>query len=166
MDLGGFDLNFPFYLEDTDWAWTLLESGKNISFGSNVKVEHPVPPPEPRRLLDNAFRMRKLPYLFKKHPETYRASRMRAYPRPYVIFLTFDLLFLISLIFCSGLPALGLLGARLLLTFLYMIRLFGGMHWTWSEVGQTYFYSLVGPAIGFAQLMRGNWEQKTFLFLR
>jgi len=166
INLGGFDLNFPFYLEDTDWAWTLLESGKKIAFGENVKVQHPVPEPEPQRLLQNAIRMRKLPYLAKKHPETYKHSKMRAYPRPYALLVLFDILCFAFLTLMQFQLAFLFLGARLLITLAYIVRLFLGQHWTIKEVSATFFYTCIGPIIGLFQLMRGNWEQRTFLFLR
>lgn len=171
IDLGGFDPNFPFYLEDTDWAWTLLEQGYRIPFASSVRVDHPVPSPEPKRLLANSLRMRKLPYLAKKHPKIYKQSKMRAYPRPYAIFLPIDLAVIgtiISTFFAPLIlwPLIGLVVLRIALTGLYMGYLFRGQLWTVPEVSQTFFYTLIGPGIGFFQLMRGNIENRTFLFLR
>ena len=39
--VNGFDENFPYYLEDSDLAFSLLERGFNISWSPEVRISHP-----------------------------------------------------------------------------------------------------------------------------
>jgi|GEM_PF-2257600 len=166
QELGGFDPNFPFYLEDTDLAWTLLETKCRIAYAADVIVEHPVPPAEPSRLMDNAVRMRKVPYLYKKHPKTFKDSNMRILPRAYVLFLLFDSLALAAL--CAGsFEGFGLvLATRVAGTMAYVLRMFYGLSSTADEVQQVFKYSLICPWVSLVQLTRGNLENRTFLWFR
>ena len=66
-ECGGFDLHFPYYLEDTDLAYTVLEGGWAIPFAAGAVVQHPVQPGRPLKLLTIARTTEHLPYLFVKH---------------------------------------------------------------------------------------------------
>ena len=164
--VGGFDPNFPFYLEDTDLAWSIIEKGGKIAYCSEVKVEHPSIGSQPKRLLDNAKRMRLHPYLLKKHPNSYKSSGMRPYPRAYFIFLFFDLAILLSVLDLNIQALLGLLGLKVFLTGLYTYRLFRGLSYSRKEWLDTFAFTLICPIVGFFQLMRGNFEQGTLLPLK
>lgn len=165
LKLGGFDLNFPYYLEDTDLAWTFLEHGKKVSFAEKAVVSHPVPEPAPKKMLESAWRLEKLPYLLKKHPNLFKASNMRALPRPHFLLLIADLLILLSLFFSEKL-FLIFLTARLLITLLILLRMLSGCRFNMSEFFQMYYFLLICPAIGFYSLIKGNLQQGVWLFLR
>src|SRR3954464_3347367 len=87
LEIGGFDTAFPFYLEDTDLAWSVLDRGFAIPHAESAVVAHPVPPAEPMRLLANAQRAILMPYLYKKHPERFRALGMRTIARSHLPYL-------------------------------------------------------------------------------
>ena len=72
LAVGGFDLRFPYYLEDTDLAWTLLERGRPIPFAEMAVVRHPVPPADPWRLLEDCRRAALHALLRRKHPDQYQ----------------------------------------------------------------------------------------------
>jgi GT2 family glycosyltransferase len=76
LAVGGFDLRFPFYLEDTDLAWTVLDAGHAIPHVADARVRHPVPPAAPWRLLDDARRTDLLQLLARKHPA--RSGELRS----------------------------------------------------------------------------------------
>lgn len=154
LEVGGFDKNFPYYLEDTDLAWTMLEYNKKSIHCKEAQVSHPVPPAQPKKLLDNAFRMEKLVYLAKKHPHNFKQSSMRFFSKAYTIFIINDLILLFSIVFCLNLFAYLFL-LRILLTVLYLIKTFKGCSWTLSEVSQTYYYSLICPLISLIYYLKG-----------
>jgi GT2 family glycosyltransferase len=97
-ELGGFDLNFPYYLEDTDLAWTFIDNNKKGGFSAAAKVSHPVPEPVPKKMLESAWRLEKLPYLYKKHPQLFKASHFRTLPRAYIPLIFLDLCLIASLL--------------------------------------------------------------------
>ena len=165
IELGGFDPNFPYYLEDTDLGWTFQEAGKNYVYVEDAQVSHPVPPAQPKKMMDSSFRMEKLPYLFKKHPHTFRASQMRALPRPYFVLALFDMAMLFCL-FLNPLTALLLLSGRLVATLALLTRMLKGCHWQWSEALSMYYYLCICPMISLVYLVRGNLQNKVWLFLR
>lgn len=164
LELGGFDPAFPFYMEDTDLAWSVIEKHGEIEYCPDAIVEHPVPEPEPRRLLASALRMGQIPYLYKKHPETFIASKMRVFPRSYFIFVLFDLGLMTFLLIKQWPLALILFLSRLFLTGLYLIRLYRHCDTEFSEVSAVFYYTLICPLVGLFQLTRGNIKQRTFLF--
>lgn len=164
-ELGGFDPKFPYYLEDTDIAWTFLENGKKPAFAEKAIVSHPVPEPVPKKILESAWRMEKLPYLFKKHPKTFKESSMRAFPRPYLILLLLDVSTFLTIWF-SPWMALGLLFTRILITFLFIIRMFWGCSTTFNEISQVFYYSLLSPLISFYSLIKGNITNRVWIFFK
>ncbi|MCB0378620.1 MAG: glycosyltransferase family 2 protein [Bdellovibrionales bacterium] len=166
VQIGGFDLNFPFYLEDTDLAWSFLEKNKKSVYAVGAIVEHPVPPPDPSRMLQSAFRMEKLSYLYKKHPQLYRGSKMRALPRVYFLMSLFDLGILTTLLNLKLSWLAILIGLRLLLTLLYSRRLFKNCEVAPAEYLATFYYLMICPLISVFQLLKGNITHRVWLFLR
>lgn len=165
IECGGFDLFFPFYLEDTDLAWSVLDRGHTIVFAPQCRVEHPVPPPEVKRLLSNAARTRLLPYLYKKHPNLYTNQHWKALHRFHWLFLTvhFVLLWiLITHITISG--VVFVLASILLLSVLYTAYQLRDCSFSAQEALRMMCYYTITPWITLFQLHRGNWEQKTFLW--
>ena len=141
-EVGGFDLYFPFYLEDTDLGWTLLEKGKNYAHCEEAQISHPVPPPQPSRLLDNALRMEKLVYFSKKHRQKFKDSSMKFFSKAYLILIYVDIVSLFSLIVDFRLALLGLT-LKTLITLLYVLRMFRKCHFTFNEFTLTYYYIFI-----------------------
>jgi len=165
QEIGGFDLNFPFYLEDTDIAWSFLEKNKKLVFSEASIVEHPVPPAETKRLLHNAQRSRKLPYLYKKHPQLFKASHIRPLARIQWLYIFFY--FAILVLFSTYPWATALLASVLgifALTASYTAWQLRGCKFSTQELVQLLLYYPITPLIAFFQLIRGNWDQRTFIF--
>ncbi len=165
LELGGFDLNFPFYLEDTDLAWTFLDHNKQIIFLENAVVHHPVPPPDVKRVLDNAVRVRLLPYLYKKHPEQFSFSSFRTLNTSQWVYI---FLYLGSLYSVWASPnksttLLAMLALILAYHGAYLYHLLQGCRVQKEEFWQLFFYLPVAPLIALVQLVRGNIENKTFI---
>jgi GT2 family glycosyltransferase len=77
----GFDLFFPYYLEDTDLAYTVLERGYAIPFASGAIVAHPLQRARPLKLLTMARTVERMPYLFAKHRQL--ATTLRTVVKPF-----------------------------------------------------------------------------------
>ena len=92
LQVGGFDqVDFPWYLEDTDLAWSILDLGLNIESNENSVVIHPVGEPAPWRLIHEAKGMGLMVLLFRKHSEIYtrrRTKSLRLYHYAYLVFYT------------------------------------------------------------------------------
>lgn len=165
LKYGGFDLNFPFYLEDTDLAWTFLDHGHKIVFEENCVVEHPVPDADVKRLLFNAYRARLIPYLYKKHSQLFKTQGWKALQRFQWLFLFFHTALFIWFTFN---PSLMKFGVAILSIFtlsgLYTARQLSGCTFTCNEVLKMWFYYTITPWITLVQLWRGNFQQKTFVW--
>lgn len=156
LDIGGFDPAFPFYLEDTDLAWSVLDRGYEIPHADGAVVEHPVPPAEPLRLLANAKRAALMPYLYKKHPRRFREAGMRTLARSHYPYLA--LYALSGALLVSGHPVVAcaaLLGV-LPLVAAHAAKLFWGCSFTLRELAVTAGLLPIVPAITLVQLVRGN----------
>jgi GT2 family glycosyltransferase len=164
-EIGGFDLNFPFYLEDTDLAWSFLDNNKQIVFSEASIVLHPVPPPDVDRLLDNAMRTRKIPYLFRKHPEQFAESHFRPLSRSQwtYLFVYFGTIYS----FCMS-PSLKTLIFLMILVLgfhaAYVFRILSGCTYEKEEFKKIFLYLLITPPISLFQLIRGNIDNRTFVF--
>lgn len=165
LELGGFDPNFPYYLEDTDLAWTFKDAGRTFLFAENSIISHPVPPAAPHKMLESALRMEKLPYLYKKHPTLFKESKMRAMPRPYLFLVLFDFIWPISL-FISWQHGLAILILRLLATDIIILRMLRGCHFKLKEMISMYYYLLICPIISLTQLIKGNLQNRVWIFLK
>lgn len=161
--VGGFDTAFPFYLEDTDLAWSVLERDLAIPHAERAVVEHPVPPAEPMRLLASAKRAILMPYLCKKHPASFRAAKMRTIARGHYPYLT--LYGCVGVAALAGRPLLAgaLLGSVVPLVAAHAHRLFRGCAFTSSELLQTASLLPVVPVITLVQLLRGNFKHGVWL---
>jgi GT2 family glycosyltransferase len=164
--LGGFDTAFPFYLEDTDLAWTFLDAGLRLPFAPDVVIEHPVPPAAPWRLWADAKRPVLLPYLFRKHPAEYRRSRIRPLRRSSYAYLATEAALLIAV-------ALGLAGAaRFVAVTLaalvagHLFKLFRGCRVGVEELLVTALLLPVTPPIALWQFLRGCLRERVWPGLR
>jgi len=164
MKLGGFDLKFPFYLEDSDLAWTVLDAGHTIPFASDAIVSHPVLEAQPWRMLDDAMRAALLPYLFKKHPQLFRQAGMRALRGIHWAYLILYAAAL-AMAFTSW-PMLSLLPVTLLMALLALnnLKMFRGCRVTRQEVVVTNVLLPVVPIIKLVQLIRGNLREGVWLW--
>ncbi len=81
-ELGGFDERFtePF-LEDSDLAFRVMDSGHEIPFASEVRVRHHVRSSGLRDILKSTRRQRWLSLLARKHPDRYW-TQLRPAVRP------------------------------------------------------------------------------------
>lgn len=165
IELGGFDPNFPYYLEDTDLAWTFKESKRQSIFLEKAIITHPVPAAIPKKMLENAFRMKKLPYLKKKHKSTFKESNFRALPRPYIILIFLDFLIILSALLSPISTSIFFL-SRFFLTLALLIRMLSGCHWQWQEFFAMFWYLLICPLISLVALIKGNIRHGVFLLIR
>ena len=164
MKIGGFDLSFPFYLEDSDLAWAVLDLGYEILYESRALVEHPVLEPAPWRMLHDARRASLMPYLFKKHPQRYRENEVRTLRPSHWLYLV---------LYASSI-ALALSGHRVLagvyagLVFgvlvLHTFKLFRGCRVRLHEFVVTASLLPVVPLVKWIQLVRGNLRHRVWLW--
>jgi GT2 family glycosyltransferase len=160
--LGGFDTAFPFYLEDTDLAWTFLDAGLALPFASDAVVEHPVVPPAPWRLWVDAKRPVQLPYLFKKHPDAYRTSRIRPLRRASLAYLTAEGVFVTTLLSGQLQAALWISACLLGLTVAHALKIFRGCRVGVHEVAVTVLLLPIIPPVSLAQFLRGCARQRVW----
>ncbi len=165
LDCGGFDLNFPFYLEDTDLAWTLLDRGQKIVFDNLSIVEHPVPDPDVDRLLFNAYRARLIPYLYRKHSQMFKSQGWRALQRFQWFFLFVHTGLVAWFISTPSVQRLIFIAsAVVLLSVAYTAKQLRGCSFTVDEAIKMSFYYIITPWITLIQLWRGNFQQRTFIW--
>lgn len=162
LSIGGFDPQLPFYLEDTDLAWSVLEKNKSIIPSEKVIVTHPVPPANVYRWIENALRTRKIPYLAKKHPDLFKKMKFQALSRSHKLMLIFLLFFTITSFF-GIVPVYISFLLYFLLSFLYVIYLTRDCVFDIKEFAQMNLAFPIVPIISIIQLLRGNIEQRTFI---
>jgi glycosyltransferase involved in cell wall biosynthesis len=161
LNADGFDLTFPFYLEDTDLGWSILEQGGKIIFADDVIIEHPVPISEPERLISGAKRTALLVYFYKKHPNYYKDYKIQTFRFSYRIYLLIYLAILISLL---TLNSFGILVSTVLLLFLlsaHLIKMFWNCSFTVEEITKTALYTLAIPIISLIYLFKGIIRYRT-----
>ena len=165
LDCGGFDLNFPFYLEDTDLAWTLLDRGYKIVFDETCIVEHPVPAADVNRLLYNAYRARLIPYLYKKHLLLFKSQGWKALQRFQWAFLVIHTALLLWLLISPTWErAFTVVGFACVLSAVYTAKQLRGCSFSINEAFKMWMYYIITPWITIFQLWRGNLKQKTFVW--
>jgi len=155
LAVGGFDSRFPFYLEDSDLAWSVLDRGHAIPFAERAVVRHPVNPPAPWRLLDDAKRAVLLPLLRIKHPREYRRAGVRMVRRSHVVFLVAWLLAVVASVAVGWVGAAAGLGGIVLLTLAVSLRAFRGCRVTPHEFVVTTLLMPVVPLVRVVQFARG-----------
>ncbi len=164
LQLGGFDLNFPFYLEDSDLAWTFIDHGYQIPFAAAAQVSHPVTPPQPWRLWEGAKRAIRMVYLYKKHPTCFRAAGTKVLLTSEWVYLGCYAAALVTWL-CSWPLVAGLCGGFVVpLLLLHLLKLFWGCRVQGEEVLVTAFLLPIIPVVKVVQLIRGNWRYKTWLW--
>ncbi|WP_261353039.1 glycosyltransferase family 2 protein [Telmatocola sphagniphila] len=163
LKLGGFDLRFPFYLEDTDFAWSVIDNGFQIPHASNAIVRHPVVPAAPWRLLDDSKRTILLPLLKNKHPEIYRQKISRLLQWNHKAYLIMWLLLLVLVIRYNwdGLPMGGLF--LFSLTGVDLARRYWGCRVSVNELAVTCLLIPFVPLIRLIQYARGLYRYRHIL---
>ncbi len=92
----GFDLAFPYYLEDTDMAWTFLEAGYSITYEPNAIVSHPPLDADPWKLITMASKSGQHLRLRAKHRDNYKAYGMTPMRKSQVLYFVLGLSLLFS----------------------------------------------------------------------
>ena len=156
-ECGGFDLSFPYYLEDTDLAYTVLERGYTIPFAADAGVSHPVPPGHPLKMFTIARTVEQMPYLFSKHPLSSLKLRVSARPlnRSHYLYLV---LYGGALLLAVVHPVAGAIGLGLGLCVLISLQLvhdFWGLHVTASELILTALCLPVIPVVRLIYWLKG-----------
>ena len=165
LDCGGFDLKFPFYLEDTDLAWTLLDRGHKIVFAESCIVEHPVPAADVNRLLFNAYRARLIPYLYKKHTQLFKNQGWKALQRFQWAFLGIHTILLLWLFTSPTLQRAFIVASLVFaMSAVYTAKQLQGCSFSLNEAFKMWMYYMITPWITIFQLWRGNLQQKTFVW--
>lgn len=164
LKVKGFDINFPFYLEDTDLAWTVLDNNYEIPFASEAIVFHPVSKPAPWRLLDDAKRTALLPYLFKKHPIKYRATNQHAIRLTHWLYLALYVAFILTLVVNRIEAAILILMSILILLAVHVWKLFRGCKVQPDEFLITTLLLPILPFVRLIQLVRGNLQHRVWLW--
>ena len=163
LEAGGFDLRFPYYMEDTDLGYSVLERGHRIGFAPDAIVVHPVERARPLKLLTMARTVRQMPYLFAKHPAS--ARQLRSFIKPFSrLHYAYLALYVVSLVALVARPGLGItvlaagLGGLLLVQ---LVREFAGMAFTRHEVLLTAVCQLVVPALRLYHWIMGHAALRT-----
>ncbi len=162
--VGGFDNHFPYYLEDSDIAWSVLDAGYEIPYAENATVSHPVLPGAPWKLLDDAKRAALMPYLFKKHPATYQGAKTRVLRGAHWVYLLVYAAILASLILSHWWIAAGLVLLVLALVAAHAYKQFRGCHFTTHEILVTALLLPIVPVVKWTQLIRGNLKHRVWLW--
>lgn len=137
MSVGGFDfINFPWFLEDTDMAWSILDLPKDIPFAEQAIVEHPVGPEAPWRLTHEAKNTGLKVRLLKKHPEIFKSHGMKTLRLSQYLYFGLGIGILLNLLAGCFSTALVLSCFSIGLLSLHMFKLFRGMQTSASEVLQ------------------------------
>lgn len=157
-ECGGFDLSFPYYLEDTDLAYTVAECGYAVPFAANAVVSHPVESPRPLKLLTMARTVEHMPYLFLKHADSKARLHLsvRAFNRSHYFYLA---------VYAGGLllalvePAAGAIALGVGLGILLPAHLahdFWGLHFTAKELALTALCQPVVPILRLFYWFKGT----------
>ena len=156
-ECGGFDLAFPYYLEDTDLAYTVIERGYTIPFAATAMVRHPVQPGRPLKSLTIARTVELMPYLFKKHGPSREILKkiVRPLNRSHYIYL---LLYSVALVLTLVSPVVGAWAVGLGLGILIPLHLahdFWGLHFTASELALTALCKPIVPVLRLFYWLKG-----------
>jgi cellulose synthase/poly-beta-1,6-N-acetylglucosamine synthase-like glycosyltransferase len=162
--IGGFDPNFPYYLEDSDLAWAVLDAGYEIPYAEGAVVYHPVPPPHPWKMLDDAKRAELMPYLFKKHPARYREAGTKVLRWSHWVYIALYA----AIVVCAATKlwigaAIAGVGVLAFLA-IHSFKLFRGCATTANEFLVTNLLLPACPVVKWVQLIRGNLKHRVWLW--
>lgn len=129
----GFDLAFPYYLEDTDMAWTFLEAGYKIIYEPKAIVSHPPLEADPWKLITMASKSGQHLRLRSKHRENYDAYGMTPMRKSQVLYFALGLSLIISA-FVNLTVFTTLLVVMLSIVTAHMIKMYWGLSFTVKEL--------------------------------
>lgn len=155
LKAGGFDNeNFPWFLEDTDLAWSILDLGKKIVAEPKCLVVHPVGPRASWRILHEANRAGLKLRLLRKHPEIYFSRKMAILRWPHWGYLMFYIVLLVSA--SLGFTLLLYLSAHLLTLYWLadLFKKFNGLQFTWEEVLEVGWRILLFPILALTSIIK------------
>lgn len=158
VECGGFDLSFPYYLEDTDLAYSVMECGYALPFAPAAVVSHPVQPGRPLKLLTIAKTVEQMPYLFFKHAPSKRKlhASVRPFNRSHYVYLAlYAAVLLLTLVDRSvGALALGL-GLGVLVP-VHLARDLSGLDFSAGELAFTALCQPVVPLLRLFYWLKGQ----------
>ncbi len=164
LKIGGFDLKFPFYLEDSDLAWSLIDAGYKIPYAAQATVFHPVVAPAPWRLLAGAKRSILMPYLYQKHPQCFKSSAMHILLKSDLVYLSvYGAAILLALLKLWSLSSI-VLAVIPPLVIVHLLKLTWGCRVSFEEVWVGILLLPTVPLIKLVQLVRGNFHYKVWLW--
>jgi len=142
----------------------VLDAGHEIPYAEGAVVYHPVPPPHPWKMLDDARRAILMPYLFKKHPARYRESGVRVLRWSHWVYLALYAALAVCLIAGSWKMSACVIGLILAFVALHSFKLFRGCATTAHEFWVTTLLLPVCPVVKGVQLVRGNLKHGVWLW--
>jgi len=156
LAVGGFDEQFSgSFNEDSDLAFSLLESGRQIGIAQDAIVYHPPRTEDGWSPLRAARRSVYAPLLHRKHPRRYRESLGSPVPRVSRMTFALDALACVSFAVISPTAALAILGGRLMLLALQLWRHCQGAC-SATRVARTAVSLLLAPYVSYGYLIAGN----------
>lgn len=155
LEVGGFNRElFPWYLEDTDLAWSILDTGKRILNADSCLVVHPVGRPAPWRLMHEAKNAGLKVLLYRRHPEIYRRSGMRALRFYHYGYLLPTILIPAGLITANRPAAAAAVVGLIVVWLLHMIKTFRGLDFTLDELWGVAWRTLAAPPVAFLSVLK------------
>ncbi|MBY0314794.1 MAG: glycosyltransferase family 2 protein [Bdellovibrionales bacterium] len=151
----GFDSeNFPWFLEDTDLAWTVLDLDKKIISEPACVVVHPVGPQASWRILHEAKGAGLKVKLWRKHPRMYEEKNMKALRWNHYIYLSLQLAIVVSVVFKWWPVALMSGGVLGLFSAAHMFKLFRGLEFTFTELFEVAWRMMIFAPIALGSIMK------------
>lgn len=161
---GGLDqINFPWFLEDTDLAWSILDTGNDIVFCEHAIVYHPVTKSAPWRLIHEAKHAGLKVILYKKHPRQYLKYKMKIFRISHFVYLTCLLTILVCLILGQFSLLWITLSVNALILVTHMFKLFWNIKTSWQEIWQVGWRTSVAPFFMVTSYVAHSIKQKISL---
>lgn len=150
----GFDsVHFPWFLEDTDLAWSVLDLGKKIAYEPRCVVTHPVGPRASWRLLHEAKGAGLKLRLFLKHPKQYEADQMKAMRWSNYVYLMLVVMAAVFLVLGAWVMSAASVVLLLFVLTLHMTKLFWGLEFTVVEIFEVAWRTVVASPLALWSLL-------------
>lgn len=151
----GFDSeNFPWFLEDTDLAWTVLDLDKKIISEPACVVIHPVGPRASWRILHEAKGAGLKVRLWRKHPQMYERKNMKALRWTHYVYLALQLAIVGFASLNLWPAAVTSVGGLALFSAMHMFRLFRGLEFTLTELFEVAWRMIVFAPIALGSIIQ------------
>jgi len=160
-EIGGFDeVGFPWFLEDTDMAWSVLDIGCEIAFADKVIIYHPVGEAAPWRNYHEAKNSGRKLLLYKKHPVTYLKMKMKIFRYSHYLYL-FLILSMVLTYFSNVAGTFMIARALFLLVLgLHSLKLFLGYKFSFSEFFQILFFTIIWPFVAIFAVIKDAYKYR------